>query len=250
MFYYAILGIVQGLTEFLPVSSSGHLVLFSRIFNILESQVLPMVVVCHMGTVLSLLCFFAKDIWNMYRDLITVSQIFVVSLITGIIALLGKDFFEQLFGKPNFVCWALLVTALLLILTHRFTRARREMSALNMKDAFWLGISQGLAIIPGISRSGITIFSLLARGVKPGVAFKFSFIAGIPAILGAFLWKAKNIGFTFNGSPLNFWIAFLMSFLFGLIGLFILRRIVRKLKLHYFGYYLIVIAILGFTFIK
>ena len=80
------------------------------------------------------------------------------------------------------------------------------MLALNIKDAFWLGISQGFAIIPGISRSGITIFSLLARGVHPEAAFKFSFIAGIPAIIGSFLWEAKEIGLAFNNNLTNFWI--------------------------------------------
>ena len=243
---YAILGIIQGLTEFLPVSSSGHLVLFSHIFNIEKSQILPIVIVCHLGTLLALLCFFARDIYRVIKDLVVLGQIFVVTLITGIFALIGRNFFEELYQKPAFVCLALLVTSLFLILTHKFTVGRRNMLALNIKDAFWLGISQGFAIIPGISRSGITIFSLLARGVQPEAAFKFSFIAGIPAILGSFLWEAKGIGSIFNNNPINFWLTFGFSFLFGLIGLFILKRVVKKLQLHYFGYYLIAISILGF----
>jgi undecaprenyl-diphosphatase len=247
--YYAILGIIQGLTEFLPVSSSGHLVLFSHIFNIEKSQILPIVIVCHLGTLFALICFFARDIWQILRDLVIIGQIVVVTLITGIFALIGRRFFEQLFQRPGFVCLALLVTAVVLILTRRCKKEGRSMLALNFKDAFWLGISQGFAIIPGISRSGITIVSLLARGVQPEAAFKFSFLAGIPAIIGSFLWESKAIGFAFN-NPVDFWFSFGTSFLFGLLGLFILRRVVKGLKLHYFGYYLLLVSILGFIFVK
>jgi len=140
-------------------------------------------------------------------------------------------------------------TAVILIPTYRCKKEGRSLLALTFKDAVWLGISQGLAIIPGISRSGITIASLLTRGVEPSAAFKFSFLAGIPAILGLFLWEAKAVGFAFE-HPANFWLVFGMSFLFGLLGLFILKGLVKNLKLHYFGYYLVLAATLGFIFLK
>ena len=243
---HAILGIIQGLTEFLPVSSSGHLVLFSHIFSIEKTQILSIVIVCHLGTLLALVCFFIQDILQIIKDLVVLGQIFIVTLITGIFALIGRNLFEQLFQMPAFVCLALLITSIALILSHRFKMGRRNMLALNIKDAIWLGISQGFAIIPGISRSGFTIFTLLARGVQPEAAFKFSFLAGIPAILGSFLWEAKAIGSTFNNSPMSFWLTLGFSFIFGLIGLSILKRAVKRLQLHYFSYYLIVISILGF----
>jgi undecaprenyl-diphosphatase len=248
--YYVLLGIIQGLTEFLPVSSSGHLVLFSYIFNIEKSQILSIVIVCHMGTLLALICFFARDIWNTLRDLVVIGQIVIVSLITGLFALIGRRFFEQLFQKPNFVCLALFITAVILILTRRCKREGRGILALNIKDAIWLGISQGFAIIPGISRSGITISSLLTRGVAPEAAFKFSFLAGIPAILGSFLIEAKEIGIAFNNNPVDFWLTLGISFFFGILGLFILKRVVKGLRLHYFGYYLVLASILGFIFVK
>jgi len=244
--YYAVLGIIQGLTEFLPVSSSGHLVLFSHIFNIEKSQVLPIVIVCHMGTLLALICFFARDIWNILKDLVTIGQIVIVSLITGLFILIGRRFFEQLFQKPNFVCLALFVTAVILILTRRYKKEGRGILALNIKDAIWLGISQGFAIIPGISRSGITIWSLLVRGVAPEAAFKFSFLAGIPTILGTFLLEARVIGSVFNNNPADFWLTLGMSFFFGILGLFILKRTIKGFRLHYFGYYLVLVSILGF----
>ncbi|MGD9015391.1 MAG: undecaprenyl-diphosphate phosphatase [Candidatus Omnitrophota bacterium] len=247
---YAILGIIQGLTEFLPVSSSGHLVLFSHIFNIDRTQILPIVIVCHLGTLFALVCFFARDIWRIAKDLVVVIQILVVTLITGVFVLVGRKFFEQLFQKPSSVCLALLITAVILILTYRGKKEGRGILALNIKDAIWLGISQGIAVIPGISRSGITIFSLLVRGVDPQAAFKFSFLAGIPAILGIFVLEVKEIGFAFNNNPTHFWLAFGMSFIFGILGLFILKRVVKRLKLHYFGYYLLLASTLGFIFVK
>jgi undecaprenyl-diphosphatase len=247
---YAILGIIQGLTEFLPVSSSGHLVIFSRLFGIEKGLILPIIIVCHMGTLFAIFCFFVRDIWQILKDLVVIGQIFIVTLITAVFVLTGKNLFEQLFQRPAFVCLALLITSFILILTRRFTKGRRDMFALNIKDAFWLGISQGFAVIPGISRSGITIASLLARGVGPETAFKFSFIAGIPAILGSFLWGAKGIGIAFGNHPTDLCLAFGMSFIFGLFGLFILRRVVKRLHLHYFGYYLMPLSILGFFFVR
>ena len=248
--HYAILGIIQGLTEFLPVSSSGHLVLLSHLFAMEKSQILPVVVICHLGTLFALICFFARDLWQIFKDLVVISQILIVTLITGLFALIGRNFFEQLFQRPAFVCLALLISSIFLISTRRCAKGRRDIYALNIKDALWLGISQGFSIIPGISRSGITIFSLLVRRVQPETAFKFSFLAGLPSILGSFLLKAKDIDSVFNNHPLHFWLALGGSFFFGLLGLFILKRAVRRLQLHYFGYYLVIVSILGFILIK
>lgn len=247
---YVILGLIQGLTEFLPVSSSGHLVLFSHIFGIEKQQILPIIITCHLGTLFAVLCFFARDIWKVLKDLVVIGQVLVVTLVTGIFVLVGRGFFEQLFQQPFFVCLALMFTALLLILSLRFPKGRRNMLALTVKDAIWLGISQGFAIIPGISRSGITIVSLLIRGVQPEAAFKFSFIASIPVILGSFLLGAKKVDSVFNNNPVDFWVALGTSFLFGLLGLFILKRMVKNLQLHYFGYYLLPVSIIGLILIK
>jgi len=247
---YIILGIIQGLTEFLPVSSSGHLVLTSFILKIQVSEILPIIIICHMGTLLAVICFFFRNILDLFKDLVVLSQITIVTVITLAIALIGRDFFEQLFQKPQFVCLALFITAIFLILTSRLTRGRRDIFALNIKDAFWLGLSQGFSVIPGISRSGITIFTLLARGVDPQAAFKFSFIAGIPVILGSFLWEAKKIGFVFDNHPAGSWLALVTSFIFGLLGLYLLKRVVKRLKIHYFGYYLLFASIWGFVSIK
>ncbi len=248
---YVILGIVQGLTEFLPVSSSGHLVLLSYFLNIEKSQVLPIVVIAHLGTLLAVICFFFRDILGLLKDLVALVQIVVVTLATGIVYLLiGRDSLEKLFINPVVVCFALLVTAICLILTRKFKHGRRNMLSLGIKDAFILGIAQGLAIIPGISRSGLTIFVLLTRRVIPSEAFKFSFIAAIPVIAGSFILEAARTNFVFDLSPLNFWIVLVTSFVFGLLGLFILNQMVKKLRMHYFAYYLIPIALFGLLFFR
>lgn len=251
---YALLGIIQGLSEFIPVSSSGHLAIFSFLSGIEKSQVLPIIVVAHLGTLLALFCFFARDILRVSKDLIVLVQIFIVNLLTAAVFLtvtfINSDFLEQLFLSPRFIFLALLITAVLLILTRRMSRGRRDIFALNIKDAFWLGLIQGLAIVPGFSRSGLTIFTLLSRRVEPQTAFKFSFIAGIPAIFGSFLWEAKRIGYIFDNQAAGCWLAFVFSFIFGIFGLFILRRVVKRMQLHYFGYYLILVSVLGFMFVK
>lgn len=247
---YFLLGIIQGLTEFLPVSSSGHLVLFSHFLNFEKSQILAYVVVCHFGTLFAIFCFFIKDIRRILKDMVLLWQIALITLISAIIGLLGRSFFEGLFKNPKLVCLALFIMAIFLFLTRLFSSGRRNLLSLNIKDVLLFGIAQGFAIIPGISRSGMTIISLLARGIEPEAAFRFSFIAGIPAILGAYLLEAKKVEVVFNNNITGFWLSLCFSFLAGLIGLIILKTVVKRMHLDYFGYYLMVVSIIGFIFIK
>ncbi|MFA4842394.1 MAG: undecaprenyl-diphosphate phosphatase, partial [Candidatus Omnitrophota bacterium] len=196
MIKYIILGIVQGLTEFFPVSSSGHLAILLRAFGISSGQV-AISVILHLGTLLALCIFFFKEILGLYRRPKTLLLIFIVTCITGIIGISGKGFFEELFSNPKFVAFSWIVTGVILILTGKFTQAKRH--TVNTKDALILGATQGIAIIPGISRSGITISTLLFRGLDRETSFRFSFLASIPAIVGAAMVEAKDINFVFQG---------------------------------------------------
>jgi len=129
--------------------------------------------------------------------------------------------------------------------------ARAQRDKLNIKDALILGIAQGIAVIPGISRSGITISTLLFRGIKKEEAFRFSFIAAIPAILGAALLELKDAHLSEAPiEPAKMLAGFLISFASGLLALWVFRKVVGKLKLHYFAYYCIMVAILTFIFVK
>jgi len=245
---YILLGVIQGLTEFLPVSSSAHLVILQRLFCI-EGNEIAITLVLHLGTTLSLLVFFGRDILNALRNARSMLLILIVTLITGAIGLSGKDFFESLFSSVKTVSLALMITGAILLYTRRLTQAANR-NNVSLKDSFILGISQGLAIIPGISRSGITISTLLARRISPEESFRFSFLAAIPAIAGASLLEIRKIDFALEADFLGLGSGFIVSFLTGLLSLWILKLILRKERLYYFGYYCILIGILSFLFIK
>ena len=246
MLNYVILGIIQGITEFLPISSSGHLVIMQKILGITGQEV-ALSVVLHLGTLFAVAIFFLKDILGLCRDKKMLLFIFVVTIITGIIGVLGKGFFESLFSSVKSVAVALLFTGAILLFTKRFTQAKRD--SLGIKDALILGFTQAIAIIPGISRSGITISTLLFRGIDREMSFKFSFLVSIPIILGATLLEVKNIGFALNGNFNGFLVGFIFSLSSGMVSLWLLRQILRKAKFYFFGYYCIIIGIITLLFI-
>jgi len=247
MLKYITLGVVQGLTEFLPVSSSAHLVIMQRILGI-TGQELMLSIILHLGTTLALIIFFFKDILKVLRNIKLLSYIIIVTIITGIVGILGKDFFTSLFSAPKLIAIALIFTGIILLLTKKFMQAKR--TNLGIKDAFVLGFTQAVAIIPGISRSGITVSTLLFRKIDRETSFRFSFIASIPAVLGAALLEAKDITFTYQADLKNFMIGFLFSLLSGIASLWLLKIILHKAKLYYFGYYCILLAIITLLFIK
>lgn len=231
----------------MPVSSSGHLVIMQKVFGITENQ-LALSVVLHLGTVLALIIFFFKDILKLLRDKKALLLIIVVTVITGIIGISGKDFFEGLFSSVRAVALALICTGIILLLTKRIKEAKR--GNLNIKDALILGLTQGIAIIPGISRSGITISTLLSRGIDRETSFRFSFLAAIPVVLGAAILEAKEINFSLLSGQANFLAGFIASFISGIFALWLLKLVIKKAKLHYFGYYCIIVAIITLLFIK
>lgn len=247
MLKYVILGIIQGITEFLPVSSSGHLVIMKQILGI-SGQELTLYIVLHLGTALSLIIFFFKDILTTLRNKKLLLLIALVTIITGIIGIIGEEFFEKLFSSSRLVALALTITGIILIFTRKFSQAER--SVLHIKDALILGVTQGIAIIPGISRSGITISTLLFRKIDRQTAFKFSFLASIPAVLGAALLEAKKVDIIPRADMINFTVGFIASFFTGLFSLGILKLVLRKAKFHYFGYYCIFAALITLLFIR
>jgi undecaprenyl-diphosphatase len=247
MFKYLLLGVIQGLTEFLPVSSSAHLVIMQKILGI-SGEELVLSIVLHLGTLLALILFFFKDILEAIRNKKLLSYIVIVTLITGVIVLLGKDFFENLFSSTKLVAIALICTGIILILTRKIKENKR--TSLNLKDAFILGVVQGVAVIPGISRSGITISSLLFRKIDKETCIRFSFVAAVPIMLGAMLLEARNVVYSLRLEPVNFIIGFVFSFLIGFFSLNVLKMVMQKAKLYYFGYYCIIIAVITLLFVR
>jgi undecaprenyl-diphosphatase len=242
-----ILGIVQGFTEFLPVSSSGHLAILEKLFGLTEHAV-ALAIVLHLGTLVSVCVFFYRDIISALRSKRIVLFILVVTLITGVIGILGKDFFETLFSSVKAIAIGWIATGFLLLLAQRSMRGVR--STVSVKDAMILGVTQGVAIIPGVSRSGITISTLLLLKIDKMTAFTFSFLVSVPAIAGAALLESRKINSAVSADPKQLVIGFVCSSAAGLFALWFLKRAVKNAQLHYFAYYCFVLAAIALTWIK
>lgn len=194
-----LLGIVQGATEFLPISSSGHLLLVPALFG-LEEPNLTLVSIAHLGTLLAVLVYFWSDVWAIIRGVLAGLRhraplaepdsrlgwfILLGTLPAGAVGLLFADFFDRVFAQPTIAAFFLLVTAGLLVTGERLLSGDKLMTNITWLDALIVGIFQMLALFPGISRSGSTITGGLSRGLDRETAARFSFLLGIPAILAA-----------------------------------------------------------------
>ncbi len=202
-----ILGIVQGATEFLPISSSGHLVLVPTILN-WPAASLSLVAIVHQGTLVAVLIYFWQDLWEIVkavwhdlqaRQLLASSEsrlgwyILLGSVPAGVAGLLLESFFEEIFGTPAVAAGFLLVTAVLLIIGEKLLSGEKQIENITLPDAMVVGLFQTLALFPGVSRSGSTITAGLLRGLDRAAAARFSFLLGIPAILGAGLLSGLDL---------------------------------------------------------
>ncbi len=199
-----LLGVLQGLTEFLPVSSSGHLVLFQQFFDVGAEHVV-FDLVLHLGTLVPVLWFYRDDVRQILTDLVTgeapwtqrpgvqtAGLVVVASVPTAMIGLGLEDVFESLFSTPSVLVLTFTITGLLLWAAGRFDRSTLA-RPLTWQLAIALGVAQGLAITPGISRSGTTIAVALMLGLQREQAARFSFLMSVPAIGGAALIKLKDV---------------------------------------------------------
>ncbi len=239
-----ILGILQGLTEFLPISSSGHLAILEHYFGVAEPVTLA--VFLHFGTFLATLVYFSRPIGDLVRGMVRrdrQSIVYIRNICIGtipvvIFAFLFKRYIEQSFINLTLVALLLGVTGTILILTGVVVRGSKKITLLS---AVLIGVSQMFAVFPGISRSGVTIASGLFLKVKPDKAFTFSFLLSLPAIAGAFLMEAVSISSLQNIPSL--FIGMIFSFLSGLVALKILRLLVER-YFHLFGIYCLVISLI------
>jgi len=195
-----ILGIAQGLTEFLPVSSSGHLVLLQKIFKI-EMPSLFFDTMLHAGTLLAVFVVLWKDIWELLKKPFQkLTGFLIIATIPAVIAaLLFNDTIEEIFKTANILGWCFLITTVLLVTSELLSRKAKEngniktREDMNWLDAVVIGIMQAVAILPGISRSGATISGALYRRLDRDFAARFSFLMSIPAILGALVFQTKDL---------------------------------------------------------
>ena len=199
-----LLGLVQGLTEFLPVSSSGHLVLFQQWLHVPGDEVL-FDLVCHLGTLVPVVVFYRKSLLDMLKapfvergPLAERSSTRLILLLglatvpTGLIGVFFKDSFEQLFDTPGVLAITFAITGTLLFASRYARQGTVDQTTMLYWQALALGVAQGMAITPGISRSGTTIAVALFLGLSREYAARFSFLMSIPAILGAFVLKARD----------------------------------------------------------
>jgi len=248
-----ILGLLQGLTEFLPVSSSGHLVLTQHILGVKLSGVVFELLV-HFGTLMAVLIYFRMRIIALVRAVFDRSMkserrmVFFIILSTipaVVVALLFDDVIEEAFSSPILTSLMLVVTGLILLLTGLIKKRKKAISGGN---AFLIGCGQALAILPGISRSGTTIATGMFTGVEPLVAAEFSFLLSIPAIAGAIVFKVRDIVNLDTALIGQYAVGTVISFLSGLFAVYLLLSIIKKGKFQYFGIYCLIIGILGILY--
>lgn len=244
-----ILGLIQGLTEYLPVSSSGHLAIGSALFGIEGEENLAFTIIVHVATVLSTLVILWKEIEWIFKGLFKfqmndetryVINIIVSMIPIGIVGVFFKDKVEAIFGSGLLVVgFCLLVTALLLSFSYYYKPRQKE--KISLKDAFIIGLSQACAVLPGLSRSGTTIATGLLLGNSKEKLAQFSFLMVIPPILGEALLDALKMmkGEDIAGDipAISLIVGFLAAFVSGCVACKWMINIVKKGKLIYFAIY-------------
>ena len=260
-------GIIQGLTEFLPVSSSGHLSVVQHFLGAQQETTLLVSIVLHLGTLVAVFIAFGKDIWGLikeffltFRDLFTGQfrwsemndsrrMLFIVIIATALLvpAYFVKDFFTCMEGDSDIIfegC-AFLFTAMLLFMSDACVKGLKTGKDMKIRDAIAVGLFQCVALFPGVSRSGSTITSGLFCGLTRETAVKFSFILGIPAILGGSFLEIKDAletGVQFDIPLLA--VGFVVSAVVGILAIKLVKLITKKNKFKIFGVYLLIIGIL------
>lgn len=239
-----ILGLAQGLTEFLPVSSSAHLTILGALAGVREEDALAFFLILHLGTLAALLAFFARDLWDLgvrsirgdreawrYNGLIVLT-----TLPTAVIGLALKPAVEKAMASPLAAALLLLVTAAFLAATRWFPEGGVASGAIRPRHAFLVGVAQGMAVFPGISRSGATITACLALGLTREEAFRYSFLVSLPAIGGAALLDAKAMaGMSAMVAPGTLVAGAVTSAVLGFAALALLKRTVVGRAFHWYA---------------
>lgn len=274
LFEGVILGLIQGLAEFLPISSSGHLALMQHFFGIDGERVLTFAVLLHLGTLLSLIAVYYKLIWDLILELFSLIKdlftgkglqinknsnrklgvmIVLATIPTGIIGVFFNDFFAGLYNSVPAIGIFLIITGCFLWMAEKMGEKGKNVKGMKGKDAIFVGLCQGIAIIPGISRSGATIVGGLFSGLTRELAVQFAFLISIPAILGAVIFEAPA-AFT-EGISSEILIPVLsgvaVAAISGYIAIKTMIRLVSNKKLYIFSIYTWVVggAVLLYTFI-
>lgn len=262
-----IIGIVQGLTEFLPVSSSAHLVFIQNLLGVESS--LAFDTFLHLGTLIAVLWFFRWDIikmlkswWLSIGDILQgrfregfysdpykrlAWYVILATIPVGIVGVLFEDSIDALFSGALYVpAFFLFVTGTILYLSQRMNSGNVNLNNISKKEALWMGLGQACAILPGLSRSGTTIAAGLTIGLEKEFAAKFSFILSIPAILGAFVLQVKDIGSALDVNFLPVFLGFIAAIIAGYLAIKWMLDLIQNRSLDIFAYYCWLVGIIVF----
>jgi undecaprenyl-diphosphatase len=239
----ALLGLVQGVTEFLPVSSSGHLVLAEELLGA-EGEGILFEVAVHVATLVAVVVFYRRRILALVRGVLSGSsealhygaKLALATVPAVVLVVFARDFMISLYDDPMVVGLALLTTGAMLITTRRTLSGARDLEP-GFGAAFWIGCAQAFAIVPGISRSGATVCAALALGVAPAAAAEFSFLMAVIAILGALVLQLPDLQAVSSGAWSGLGIGGLVALISGLASLWLFVRLLRTQSFHRFAYY-------------
>ena len=263
-----ITGAIQGLSEFLPISSSAHIIFSNKIYEIfagvqainLQEEIFFSIIV-HLATLLAVIIYFFKDLKQVTRDFFVsiknkeysnenfklVNYILLATFITGVIGLLLKNQVEKLVSSPVVICILLFITGIILLSSEKFYKGNKQ---INLKYAILIGLAQAMAIFPGFSRSGLTISTALFCGMDRVKAARFSFLMSIPIIfLASFIYPLIELDFstiaTFNHKAIA--VGFVASFIVGYLCIKYFMKLLGQLSLRIFGYYCLVASVVMFA---
>jgi len=254
LFEIIILSIIQGITEFLPVSSSGHLVIAERLFGLVNAESnLLMTIMLHLSSLIAIFIFFFNDIFRtLFKDFRTLFFVIVGTIPAGLLGYLFAHQIEALFSKPLIVGIALMVTGVYLLIAEWHWKASpKTLDRASLLEVIAVGIAQAFAIMPGLSRSGLTIATGMLNGWDRHSSIKFSFLLAIPVMLGAAVLKLKDFSkLSTTIPPIHILIGFAICLVVSLLSIVLLVRLVRRGHLSYFGFYCLAVGTLVVIFVR
>lgn len=248
------LAILQGLTEFLPVSSSGHLAIAQILMPSFKEPAIVFDLFLHLGTLAATIIYFAKDLyelfWYLFSHLTRPKELFLTSkdphniipqmilstIVTGAVAFPLKHTAENAFYSLNYIVAGYFITAFLLFMT-QFKPGTSAKEVITFTDALLIGLIQGIAVFPGLSRSGSTIAIALLLGIERKKAFTFSFLISLPAIAGSLLIESLSMTSFLSSHLTRYLFGSFIAMITGYASLMLLSKIINKAKMHYFAYY-------------
>ena len=261
---YIILGIIQGLTEPLPISSSGHLVIFKNLFNLASLNDLNFEIIVNFASFLAISFIYRKDIIKLIKDSFNylktkeykyyhsfkyILLIILACIPAGILGLLFKNKIDLISSNVKYIGIALLITSLALFIVRKIDGKKHD-NNITYKDSFIIGLFQGIALLPGISRSGATLTGGLLRNIKKEDAVKFSFMLYLPISIDRLILGIKD--FTTSSNFNNLYISYILGFIFSLFTTYFATKwfinIIKKKKLIYFSIYCLVVGLLVLIF--